>query len=137
MNILLKLKPTSNDIELKFRPKSVSFFNYRDALFWNLWKTCSLNKSGGVFGGLLGLFALNQSYQKIEFERADIESNPKKLTLCSIILELMTAWLTVVKMKYPTCILGKSLEEGEYSYNLLDEPRRTLIIDIDNCYYKI
>ena len=37
----------------------------------------------------------------------------------------MTAWVTVVKMKYPTCILGKSLEEGEYSYNLLDEPRRT------------
>ena len=80
MNILLNYHWLISKIstKLKYCQKSVWFFRYRVAFYWSMSKTCSLNKSGGVFGGLFGLFALTQLYRKIEFERADIESNPKR-----------------------------------------------------------
>ena len=52
-------------------------FRYLVALYWNSSKTCSFKKSRGVFIGLFWLLAINQLYSKIEYERTDIESNPK------------------------------------------------------------
>ena len=59
------LKPASKiDIEWWNRQKSVWFLRYWITFWWNLCKNCSFCQFWGIFGGILGMFALNQLYRK-------------------------------------------------------------------------
>ena len=52
------------DIEWRNRQKSVWFLRYWITFWWNLCKNCSFCQFWGIFGGILGMFVLNQIYPK-------------------------------------------------------------------------
>ena len=76
------------DIEWWNRQKSVWFLRYWINFWWNLCKNCSFSQFWGIFGGILGMFALNQLYRKSNLKsRYRIEL--KKLTSCSTMSEVV------------------------------------------------
>ena len=132
------------DIKWQNRQKSVIFLIYWITFWWHLCMNCSFCQFWGIYGGIHGMFVLNQLYWKSNRIRI------KKLTLCSTICYILFYWLAVWLVanrllfclllnciRFETPMIPKQKIEIQYSEHLsfrwvLNRPARSVKVSEGN-----